>query len=208
MNVGEIKTTIKNQVDDQSIDDNELLQWVKDADDAIQTWKPPVDKNQTFNWWDYLKDQKTYTSNGQTKYLLPENFRAFIELDIDNDSQPYKLISFANRKKYDDHAIYILGKYFFLVNTLDAGRSMTFTFVRFAEEISSNEDEPEIERIYHQAYVEYGKKQYYSKQGDTELEKMAEANFEGIMMKKWQDQEMINLSSAPDRMPVNSSSIV
>jgi hypothetical protein len=210
MNVGKIKTAIKNSVDDQSIDDLVLLEWIIAADDAIQTWKPREDQAQTFDWFDFLKDIKNYiTAINVSKYALPDDFRAFIELKIGTDTEPYKLIDYRDRANFTNHKVYILGKYFYVIGTpASTGQSMSLTYVRFTEEITGDTDEPEIERSYHQAYIEYGKKKYYAQQGDTELEDKAEANFEGWMNKKWRDQELARMQTASDSLGVNVSSIV
>lgn len=209
MNRGQIKIAIKNAVDDSTVDSAILNQWIQDADDAVQTWKPPLDQNQTFDWWDFLKDKKNYQSiSGTQKYSLPDNYRAFVELKIADDEDPYILIDYRDRGKYSDHAAYIYGKYFYVIATPSEIKTMEFSFVRFTEEFTNDNDEPEIERIYHQAYVEFGKKQYYGQQSDTELENKAESNFEKIMMKKWRDQELNRMATASDRAGIALSAIV
>ena len=60
MDIEQIKTQIKNDVFDQDIDDDELLAWIQEADNEIQTWKPINGQAQTFDYWDYLKDLKHY----------------------------------------------------------------------------------------------------------------------------------------------------
>lgn len=210
MNVKKIKETIKNDVDDQSVDASVLLGWIVAGDDAIQTWKPKGDQAQTFDWFDFLKDQKSYVTVATAqKYPLPEDYRAFIELKVGTDPDPYKLIDFRDRENYSDHVVWILGKYFYIKGIpANGGDSMPLTYVRFTEEITGDADEPEIERPYHQAYVEYGKKKYYAQQGDTELENKAEANFEDWMEKKRRDQELARMQSASDKVGVAISSIV
>lgn len=198
-----------NAVDDQSVDSAVLLEWIIAADDAVQTWKPKDDQNQSFDWFDFLKDQKAYTTVANiSKYALPDNYRAFIELQIGTDTEPYKLIDFRDRANYSHHKVYVLGKYFYVIGAPTAGGDpMTLTFVRFTEEITGDSDEPEIERPYHQAYIEYGKKKYYAQQGDTELENKAESNFDVWMLKKWRDQELARMQTASDQVGVNISSI-
>ncbi|OYV26798.1 MAG: hypothetical protein B7W98_02930, partial [Parcubacteria group bacterium 20-58-5] len=83
MTRGTIKTGIKNELDDQTIDDNLLNTWVQKADEKVQMWRPANDQNQSFDYWDYLKTEQPYTSvANQNKYPVPENFRAFMELKI------------------------------------------------------------------------------------------------------------------------------
>lgn len=210
MTRGDIKKAIKNEVDDQTIDDSLLNTWVQKADDKVQGWKPKADSQQSFDYWDYLKTQTPYTSvANQDKYQLPENFRAFLELTVGNDTQPYTLIDFRKRKKVTNHAAYILGPYFYpiAIPTQD-DLAMLLTFVRMSDEFASDNDEPELERIYHAAYVEWGKKLYYNQQGDTELEKQAENNFEDILMGKWRDQEMARMAAASDQAEIPRTSII
>lgn len=198
MTRGTIKTAIKNQVDDQTIVDAVLDEWIQQADEKVQTWRPPADQQQTFDYWDYLKDQKNYTSvKDQQKYPIPEEHRAFIELKIGTDTEPYRLIDFRDREDYTDHIVWILGKFFYVkVIPSEAGQTMVFTFVRFTEEFATDNDEPEIERIYHPAYVAFGKAMYYNQQGDTELENQNMNEFERIMLGKWRDQEQARMASA------------
>ena len=85
---------------------------------------------------------------------------------------------------------------------------MNLVFVRIADEFSSDNDEPEVEKLYHQAYVEWGKKMYYNQQGDTELERQADGNFERIMLGKWRDQEIVRMAAASDQAEIPRSSLV
>ncbi len=216
MTRGDIKTAIKNEVDDSTISDSLLNTWVQRADDKVQGWRPPENQNQSFDFWDYLKTPQNYTSvANQEKYPLPDGFRAFLELKIagsdasNPDKQPYTLIDFRERDNYTDHAVYILGGYFYpIAKPTTDGQSMTLTFARMSDEFASDNDEPELERIYHQTYVEWGKKMYYNLQGDTELERQAEANFEKIIMGKWRDQEMARMASAGEQASIPRNYLV
>ena len=207
---GDIKKGIKNEVDDQTVDDTLLNTWVQRADEKVQGWRPANDQNQTFDYWDYLKTEQPYTSvANQTKYPVPENIRAFMELKIGTDTKPYTLIDFRKRSDYDNHAVYLLGGSFYpiAIPTTD-GDSMNLVFVRISDDFASDNDEPEVEKLYHQAYVEWGKKMYYNQQGDTELERQAESNFERIMAGKWRDQELARMASADDQASIPRSSLV
>lgn len=210
MTRGQIKTAIKNEVDDQTIDDALLNTWVQKADEKVQSWRPPNDQNQTFDYWDYLKTEQPYTSvANQSKYPVPENFRAFMELKIGTDTRPYTLIDFRKRSDYQDHAVYLLGGYFYpIAIPTNDGDSISFIFVRISDEFASDNDDPEVERLYHQAYVEWGKKMYYNLQGDTELERQAENNFERVMIGKWRDQEIARMAAASDQAEIPRSSLV
>lgn len=210
MTRGEIKTAIKNEVDDQTLDSSLLNTWIQRADEKVQSWRPPEDRDQTFDYWDYLKTEQPFTTvANQTKYPLPENYRAFIELKIGTDKTPYKLIDFRDRDKFDDHAVYMLGGYFYPVSIPTAdGNAMSFVFVRISDDFASDNDEPEVEKLYHQAYVEWGKKMYYNQQGDTELERQADNNFERVMLGKWRDQELARMASASDQAEIPRSSLV
>ena len=210
MTRGQIKTAIKNEVDDQTIDDALLNTWVQKADEKVQSWRPPNDQNQTFDYWDYLKTEQPYTSvANQSKYPVPENFRAFMELKIGTDTRPYTLIDFRKRSDYQDHAVYLLGGYFYpIAIPTNDGDSISFIFVRISDEFASDNDEPEVERLYHQAYVEWGKKMYYNLQGDTELEKQSENNFERVVIGKWRDQEIARMAAASDQAEIPRSSLV
>ena len=210
MNRGDIKKAIKNEVDDQTLDDTLLNTWIQRADEKVQSWRPADDRDQTFDYWDYLKTEQPYTTvANQTKYPVPENFRAFMELKIGTDTKPYVLIDFRKRSDYTDHVAYLLGGYFYpiAIPTSD-GDSMNFVFVRISDEFSSDNDEPEVEKLYHQAYVEWGKKMYYNQQGDTELERQADGNFERIMLGKWRDQEIARMAAASDQAEIPRSSLV
>src|SRR3989338_7170502 len=210
MTRGDIKKGIKNEVDDQTVDDTLLNTWVQRADEKVQGWRPANDQNQTFDYWDYLKTEQPYTSvANQTKYPVPENFRAFMELKIGRDTKPYTLIDFRKRSDYDNHAVYLLGGSFYpiAIPTTD-GDSINLVFVRISDDFASDNDEPEVEKLYHQAYVEWGKKMYYNQQGDTELERQAENNFERIMIGKWRDQELARMASADDQASIPRSSLV
>src|SRR3989344_5380763 len=114
MTRGEIKTAIKNQVDDSTIGASILNEWIQAADDKVQTWRPPRDQDQTFDFWDYLKEEKNYTTQIDiTKYPLPDNFRAFVgkePLRVEDDAEPYTLVDYQSRDKYSDHVIWMLGK--------------------------------------------------------------------------------------------------
>ena len=207
---GDIKKGIKNEVDDQTVDDTLLNTWVQRADEKVQGWRPSNDQNQTFDYWDYLKTEQPYTSvANQTKYPVPENFRAFMELKIGTDTKPYTLIDFRKRSDYDNHAVYLLGGSFYpiAIPTTD-GDSINLVFVRISDDFASDNDEPEVEKLYHQAYVEWGKKMYYNQQGDTELERQAENNFERIMIGKWRDQEIARMAAASDQAEIPRSSLV
>ena len=110
MNRGDIKKAIKNEVDDQTLDDTLLNTWIQRADEKVQSWRPAEDREQTFDYWDYLKTEQPYTTvANQTKYPVPENFRAFMELKIGTDTKPYVLIDFRKRSDYTDHVTYLLG---------------------------------------------------------------------------------------------------
>ncbi len=210
MNRGTIKTAIKNEVDDQTLDDTLLNTWVQRADEKVQSWRPPNDQDQTFDYWDYLKTEQPYTSvANQTKYPVPENFRAFMELKIDTDTEPYTLIDFRKRSDYTGHAVYLLGGYFYpiAIPTAD-GLAINLVFVRISDDFASDNDEPEVEKLYHQAYVEWGKKMYYNQQGDTELERQADNNFERILIGKWRDQELARMAAAADQAEIPRSSLV
>ncbi len=210
MNRGAIKTAIKNEVDDQTLDDTLLNTWVQRADEKVQSWRPADDRDQTFDYWDYLKTEQPYTSvANQTKYPVPDTFRAFVELRIGTDTKPYDLIDFRERSNRKDHAVYLLGGYFYplAIPTAD-GLSMSLVYVRMSDDFASDNDEPEVEKLYHQAYVEWGKKMYYNQQGDTELERQAEVNFEKFMIGKWRDQELARMTSASDQAEIPRSSIV
>ncbi len=206
----DIKKGIKNEVDDQTVDDTLLNTWVQKADEKVQSWRPANDQNQTFDYWDYLKTEQPYTTvANQTKYPVPENFRAFMELKIGTDTQPYTLIDFRKRSDYDNHVVYLLGGSFYpiAIPTAD-GTAMNLVFVRICDDFASDNDEPEVEKLYHQAYVEWGKKMYYNQQGDTELERQAENNFERIMIGKWRDQEIARMAAASDQAEIPRSSLV
>ncbi len=210
MNRGDIKKAIKNEVDDQTLDDTLLNTWIQRADEKVQSWRPAEDRDQTFDYWDYLKTEQPYTTvANQTKYPVPENFRAFMELKIGTDTKPYVLIDFRKRSDYTDHVAYLLGGYFYPIATPTSdGDSMNLVFVRISDEFSSDNDEPEVEKLYHQAYVEWGKKMYYNQQGDTELERQADGNFERIMLGKWRDQEIARMAAASDQAEIPRSSLV
>jgi hypothetical protein len=210
MNRGDIKKAIKNEVDDQTLDDTLLNTWIQRADEKVQSWRPAEDREQTFDYWDYLKTEQPYTTvANQTKYPVPENFRAFMELKIGTDTKPYVLIDFRKRSDYTDHVAYLLGGYFYPIATpTNDGDSMNLVFVRISDEFSSDNDEPEVEKLYHQAYVEWGKKMYYNQQGDTELERQADGNFERIMLGKWRDQEIARMAAASDQAEIPRSSLI
>ena len=74
MNRETIRQAIMNGVEDQTIDETILNQWIQDADNAVQTWRPEeVGAKMTFDFWDYLKELKPYTMTaGQVKFQLPE----------------------------------------------------------------------------------------------------------------------------------------
>lgn len=213
MTRGEIKTAIKNQVDDSTIGDTNLSEWIQAADDRIQTWRPPQDKDQTFDWWDYLKEEKNYTTQaGIDKYPIPDNFRAFIgkePLKIQDDDQPYTLIDYRDRDKYSDHAIWMLGKFFYIKSAPSVdGKTMTLGFVRFSDPFATDNDEPEIESPYHQAHVAFGKSRYYNQQGDSELENQNMAEFEKVMLGKWRDQELTKMQSAGETASIQKQFII
>ena len=210
MTRGDIKKGIKNEVDDQTVDDTLLNTWVQRADEKVQGWRPANDQNQTFDYWDYLKTEQPYTTvANQTKYPVPENFRAFMELKIGTDTKPYTLIDFRKRSGYTSHAVYLLGGSFYPIATpAKDGDSMSLVFVRISDDFASDNDEPEVEKLYHQAYVEWGKKMYYNQQGDTELERQAENNFERIIIGKWRDQEIARMAAASDQAEIPRSSLV
>ncbi|MEK7114088.1 MAG: hypothetical protein AAB850_00880, partial [Patescibacteria group bacterium] len=178
--------------------------------EKVQGWRPANDQNQTFDYWDYLKTEQPYTTvANQTKYPVPENFRAFMELKIGTDTKPYTLIDFRKRSDYTSHAVYLLGGSFYPIATpAKDGDSMSLVFVRISDDFASDNDEPEVEKLYHQAYVEWGKKMYYNQQGDTELERQAENNFERIIIGKWRDQEIARMAAASDQAEIPRSSLV
>ena len=210
MTRGEIRQAIKNEVDDQTIDDTLANSWVQRADAKVQGWRPPDDRDQTFDYWDYLKTEQPYTTvANQLKYPVPENYRAFMELKIGTDTQPYTLIDLRARTRYTNHVVYTLGGYFYPIQTpTQDGDAMTLVFVRISDDFVSDNDEPEVEKIYHGAYVEWGKKMYYNQQGDVELERQAESNFEKIMIGKWRDQDLARMASADDQASIPRSSLV
>ena len=210
MNRGEIKTAIKNQVDDQSVTDALLNEWIQAADDRVQIWRPPADQSQSFDYWDYLKDQKNYTTVAdQNKYPIPDEYRAFIELKVGDDAEPYRLVDFLDREEFDDHIVWILGKFFYVKKTPSVdGDTMVFTFVLMSDAFVSDSDEPEIERPYHQAHVAFGKSRYYNQQGDTELENQNLNEFEKIMMNKWRDQEQGRMASARESASIHKNFLV
>lgn len=210
MTRGEIKTAIKNEVDDQTIVEAVLNTWLQQADDKVQIWRPARDHDQTFDYWDYLKDTKNYSSQANiNKYSLPDDYRAFIELKVNDDTEPYKLIDFRDREKYSNHVIWILGKYFYVKATPSvSGQKMEFTFVKMSEPFVTDSDEPEIERIYHPAYIAFGKAMYYNQQGDTELENQNMNEFERIMLGKWRDQELNRMAAAAEQMSIPQNYLV
>lgn len=210
MTRGEIKTAIKNEVDDQTIVEAVLNTWLQQADDKVQIWRPARDHDQTFDYWDYLKDTKNYSSQANiNKYSLPDDYRAFIELKVNDDTEPYKLIDFRDREKYTNHVIWILGKYFYVKATPSvSGQKMEFTFVKMSEPFVTDSDEPEIERIYHPAYIAFGKAMYYNQQGDTELENQNMNEFERIMLGKWRDQELNRMAAAAEQMSIPQNYLV
>ena len=210
MNRGEIKTAIKNQVDDQSVTDALLNEWIQAADDRVQIWRPPADQSQSFDYWDYLKDQKNYTTVAdQNKYPIPDEYRAFIELKVGDDAEPYRLVDFLDREEFDDHIVWILGKFFYVKKTPSVdGDTMVFTFALMSDAFVSDSDEPEIERPYHQAHVAFGKSRYYNQQGDTELENQNLNEFEKIMMNKWRDQEQGRMASARESASIPKNFLV
>jgi len=210
MTRGEIRQSIKNEVDDQTLDDTIANSWIQRADEKVQSWRPPEDRNQTFDYWDYLKTEQPYTTvANQPKYPVPENYRAFVELKIGTDKKAYTLVDYRARDRYSDHAVYMLGGSFYPITTPTAdGGAMMLVFVRISDDFASDNDEPEVEKLYHQAYVEWGKKMYYNQQGDTELERQADNNFERIMIGKWRDQELARMASADDQASIPRSSLV
>ena len=210
MNRGEIKTAIKNQVDDQSVTDALLNEWIQAADDRVQIWRPPADQSQSFDYWDYLKDQKNYTTVAdQNKYPIPDEYRAFIELKVGDDAEPYRLVDFLDREEFNDHIVWILGKFFYVKKTPSVdGDTMVFTFALMSDAFVSDSDEPEIERPYHQAHVAFGKSRYYNQQGDTELENQNLNEFEKIMMNKWRDQEQGRMASARESASIPKNFLV
>lgn len=210
MNRGEIKTAIKNQVDDQSVTDALLNEWIQAADDRVQIWRPPADQSQSFDYWDYLKDQKNYTTVAdQNKYPIPDEYRAFIELKVGDDIEPYRLVDFLDREEFDDHIVWILGKFFYVKKTPSVdGDTMVFTFALMSDAFVSDSDEPEVERPYHQAHVAFGKSRYYNQQGDTELENQNLSEFEKIMMNKWRDQEQGRMASARESASIPKNFLV
>jgi hypothetical protein len=66
---GDIKKGIKNEVDDQTVDDTLLNTWVQRADEKVQGWRPANDQNQTFDYWDYLKPGFVWSFD-QTRVLV------------------------------------------------------------------------------------------------------------------------------------------
>ena len=210
MTRGVIRQAIKDEVDDQTLDNTIANSWIQRADEKVQSWRPPEDRDQTFHYWDYLKTEQPYTSvANQPKYPVPENYRAFVELKIGTDKKPYTLVDYRARDRYSDHAVYMLGGSFYPITTPTAdGEAMMLVFVRISDDFASDNDEPEVEKLYHQAYVEWGKKMYYNQQGDTELERQAENNFEKIMLGKWRDQEIARMAAASDQAEIPRSSLV
>lgn len=210
MTRGDIKQAIKDQVDDSTISDSLLNEWIQAADDRVQIWRPQADHDQSFDYWDYLKDQKTYqTQSGNNKFTLPDNYRAFIELKISDDTQPYLLKDFRDREDFADHICWILGKYFYAKETPSVnGQTVTMTFVHLSDPFSTDNDEPEIETPYHQAYVAFGKSRYYNQQGDSELENQNLAEFERVMTAKWRDQELARMASAGETASIQKQFIV
>lgn len=209
----DIKTAIKDQVDDQTISDSILNEWIQAADDRVQIWRPPQDKDQSFDWWDYLKEEKNYTTQASVgKYPLPDNFRAFIgkePLKVQDDDQRYIFIDYRDQDKFSDHVIWVLGKFFYVkIAPSVNGKTMTLGFVRFSDPFATDDDEPEIEPPYHQAYVAFGKSRYYNQQGDSELENQNMAEFERIMTAKWRDQELTKMSSARETASIQKQFIV
>lgn len=210
MTRGNIKTRIKNEVDDQTITDAALEGWIQAADERVQTWRPPKDQDQTFDWWDYLKEEKPYTTqSGINKYPLPDNFRAFIEFKIQDDAKPYSLIDYRARENFSDHIVWILGQFFYVKATPSAnGKAMTLAFVRMSDPFISDNDEPEIEPIYHEAYVAFGKSRYYNQQSDSELENQNMAEFERIMQAKWRDQTLKQMASARETAAIQKQYLI
>mgnify|MGYP005809617551 CR=1 FL=1 len=210
MTRGDIKQAIKDQVDDQSVSDSLLDEWVQAADDAVQTWRPLGDKDQTFDFWDYLKDEKTYeTTADDNRFQLPDNCRAFVELRIGTDTQPYLLKDRRERDNYSDHICWIWGKYLYVKATpSESGQDVTLAFVHFSEAFETDDEEPEVESPYQQAHVAFGKSRYYNQQGDTELETQNMNEFERIMLRKKRDQEISRMTSANQTATVLRQHIV
>lgn len=206
----DIKTRIKNEVDDQTITDAVLEGWIQTADERVQTWRPPQDKDQSFDWWDYLKEEKPYaTQAGISKYPLPDNFRAFIEFKMQDDTKPYSLIDYRDRENFSNHVVWILGQFFYVKEAPSAsGKTITFAFVRFSDPFISDNDEPEIEPIYHEAYVSFGKSRYYNQQGDSELENQNMNEFERIMQAKWRDQTLKQMATARETAAIQKQYLI
>jgi hypothetical protein len=200
MTRGEIKTAIKNQVDDSSVADAILNEWVQDADRAVQTWRPDKDDEQTFDHWDFLKETKNYeTEVGSNAFTLPDNFRSFLEFTIEGDEKPYKVIDYVLRNRYSDHVCWIIGKTLYIKATPDTtGTAASLLFIRISDEFQTDSDEPEIESLYHGAHVAFGKSRYYNQQGDTELERENMAEFERVMRRKWRDQTQARVQANPE----------
>ena len=210
MTRGTIKTAIKNQVYDQTIDSALLNEWVQDADRAVQSWRPQEDSEQTFDHWDYLKETKTYeTEKDSDVFTLPDNFRAFVLFEIEDDETPYKLIDYGLRNKFNDHVCWIIGNKLYIKATpAEDGKTVTLLFTHISDEFLTDSDEPEVESLYHGAHVAFGKSRYYNAQNDNDLERENMAEFERVMRRKWRDQTQSRMQANPDTATIPSQFIV
>ena len=211
MNRATIRQAIKNGVEDQTIDDSVLNQWIQDADNAIQAWRPEeVGLKMTFDYWDYLKDVKRYCIEAcQYRFRLPDNYRAFVELTIGEDKTPYRKVDYSMRNKYDGHICWILGKYLYIKeNELEAGENADLIYVKTSDEFASDADEPEIESIYHTAHVCYGKARYYNQIAENTEEKRNMDEFNSWMIRKKNDQEITRMQENPNEVGISMSTLV
>lgn len=211
MNRATIREAIKNGVEDQTIEDSVLNQWIQDADNAIQAWRPEeVGLKMTFDYWDYLKDVKRYCTEAcQYRFRLPDNYRAFVELTIGEDKTPYRKVDYSMRNKYDSHICWILGKYLYIKeNELKAGENVDLIYVKTSDEFASDVDEPEIESIYHTAYVCYGKARYYNQIAENTEEKRNMDEFNSWMIRKKNDQEITRMQENPNEAGISMSTLI
>jgi hypothetical protein len=210
MNRGTIRQAIMDGVEDQTIDETILNQWIQDGDNAVQTWRPEeVGAKMTFDFWDYLKELKPYTMTaGQVKFKLPDNFRSFSKFTITGDITPYRKVDEALRDSYPDHICWIIGKYLYIqANSLPAGTIANLLFIHISDEFVSDADEPEIESVYHTAHICYGKARYYNQINETSEEEKNMAEFNKWMLRKKNDQEINRMQDNPNEAGFSQSSI-
>jgi len=210
MNREQIRDRIRADVQDEDVADEVLNGFIQDADNAVQTWRPQEQGlGMTFDFWDYLKDLKTYTMTvGQVKFKLPDNFRSFNKFTIAGDTTPYRRVDEALRDSYPDHICWIIGQYLYIqANSLPAGTVASLFFIHMSDEFITDVDEPEVESIYHTAHVCYGKARYYNRDGDKQLEDQNMAEFEKWMVRKKNDQEIARMQEAPNEAGLSQSSI-